>query len=411
MSRNELIPHLFRTEYSRIVAVLCRGLGLENIAVAEDIASESFLSALETWPYKGVPPNPAAWLHVVAKRKAVNYLKRSRTFANGVVTALANTHAAEDPVEIDLSDANITDSQLRMLFALCHPSIPESSQVALALRILCGFGIDEIASAFLTSRETVNKRLFRAREKLRTSDVRLEFPTANEIPGRLEAVLATLYLLFNEGYYSETDDAVIREDLCLEAIRLTLLLAGHPATSSPSVHSLLALMCFQASRFAARKGSDGRMILYHDQDTSLWNRELIARGAEYLHKASRGGELSRYHLEATIAYWHTVSEDTPRKWETILELYDRLLVNAYSPVAALNRLYALSRVRGKQIAIAEAEKLNLENNRYHFALLGELYSGIDNVRAIQWFQKALSLTTAPAEVQILKDRIEALTNK
>src|SRR5690606_25445533 len=303
MGRNELIPHLFRTEYSRIVAVLCRALGLENIAVAEDIASETFLSALESWPYKGVPANPTGWLHVVARHKALNYLKRSRTFTNGVAPAIAAGRSVEDPIEIDLSDANITDSQLRMLFALCHPSIPDSAQVALALRILCGFGIDEIASAFLTSRDTVNKRLFRAREKLRTANLTLEFPPREEIPKRLDTVLTTLYLLFSEGYYSETDDAVIREDLCLEAMRLTHLLAGRENTASPDVYALLALMCFQSSRFAARKGTDGRMILYQDQDTSRWNQELIARGAEYLHKASHG-EVSRYHLEAAIAYWH-----------------------------------------------------------------------------------------------------------
>lgn len=407
MSRNELIPHLFRTEYSRIVAVLCRGLGLENVAIAEDIASETFLTALETWPYKGVPANPTGWLHVVARHKAVNYLRRSRTFTKGVAPALADDRKTEEPVDIDLSDANITDSQLRMLFAVCHPAIPVSSQVALALRILCGFGIDEIASAFLTSRETVNKRLFRARERLRITGVTLEFPTSEEIPKRLTAVLTTLYLLFSEGYYSETDDAVIREDLCLEAMRLTHLLADHPATSSPDVYALLALMCFQASRFAARKGNDGRMILYQDQDTSRWNRELIARGAEYLHKASRG-DLSRYHLEASIAYWYTVSEDTPEKWENILRLYDRLLVIAYSPIVALNRLYALSRLYGKPVAIVEAEKLNLGNNRYYAALLGELYCGIDDVRAMQWFKRALSLTATRAERQVLRNRIEAL---
>lgn len=409
MGKNELIPHLFRTEYSRIVAVLCRGLGLENIAAAEDIASETFLSALESWPYKGVPANPVGWLHVVARHKAVNYLKRSRTFANGVSPALAGDRKVEEPLEFDLSDANITDSQLRMLFALCHPSIPASSQVALALRILCGFGIDEIANAFLTSRDTVNKRLFRAREKLRTTGMTLEFPTGDEIPKRLDTVLTTLYLLFNEGYYSETDDAVIREDLCLEAMRLTHLLAAHPATRAPEVYALLALMCFQASRFAARKGSDGHMILYQDQDTSRWNRELIARGAEYLHKAAQGN-LSRYHLEASIAYGYTVSEDTPQKWENILKLYDHLLAVAYSPIIALNRLYALSRVQGKRIAIAEAEKLNLEQNRYYAALLGELYTGSDNVRAMQWFERALSLTTIRAETQLLRERIEALVN-
>ena len=180
-------------------------------------------------------------------------------------------------MEIDLSGKNITDSQLQMLFAICHPSIPAEAQIGLALRILCGFGIEEIANAFLSNKETINKRLFRAKEKLRVEKVSIEFPGEAEINSRLENVLRTLYLLFTEGYYSESNDTILREDLCLEAMRLVHLLIENEQTNLPDVNALLALMCFHASRFEARKNDSGEMVLYQDQDETLWNRELIGK--------------------------------------------------------------------------------------------------------------------------------------
>ena len=408
MKEGELIPHLFRSEYSKITAVLCKLFGLENIEVAEDIASETFLTAMETWSYKGIPPNPTAWLYHVAKNKARNYLVRDHTFSTKVAARLSPSLDEAKEAEIDLSESNITDSQLQMLFAVCHPSIPVESQIGLALRVLCGFGIDEIANAFLTSTETINKRLYRARERFRTSGLRLEFPPGPGIRSRLDAVLTTLYLLFNEGYYSESKDSVLREDLCLEAMRLTYMLAENPLTSLPVVHALLALMCFHSSRFAARKNQEGDLILYEDQDDSLWNQELIAKGAEFLHHASQDTQPSRYHYEAGIAYWHTIKTDSDDKWENILQLYNKLLMLEYSPIAALNRTYALSRVRGRAHAIAEAEKLKLAGNPYHFALLGELYTGIDNKRAAEHLATALSLARTEGDRKALERKLAVL---
>lgn len=408
MKQGELIPHLFRTEYSKITAVLCKLFGLENIEVAEDIASETFLAAMETWSYKGIPPNPTAWLYHVAKNKARNYLGRNHTFFTKVVTRLSASLDETKEAEIDLSESNITDSQLQMLFAVCHPSIPAESQIGLALQVLCGFGIEEIANAFLTSPETINKRLYRAREKLRNSGIRIEVPAGPGIRSRLDAVLTTLYLLFNEGYYSESEDSVLRENLCLEAMRLAYMLLENPQTSLPVVHALLALMCFHASRFAARRNQDGDMILYKDQDDSLWNQELIAKGAEFLHQASQDTRPSRYHYEAGIAYWHTVKTDSAEKWENILQLYNKLLMLEYSPVVALNRTYALSRVKGKLHAIAEAEKLKLTKNPYYFALLGELYTENDNKQAAEHFKTALSLTRTAADRKALERKLAAL---
>ena len=399
----ELIPHLFRTESRKITAVLCKVFGVEHIDIAEDLVSETFLSALETWPYKGIPENPTAWLYRVAKNKTWNYIQRDHLFRSKIA---AGAFGESGSFDLDLSEANTLDSQLQMLFALCHPSLPAEAQIGLSLRILCGFGITEIADAFLTTKEVINKRLYRAKEKLRAGKIPIEFP--GDPLARLPPVLATLYLLFNEGYYSESRDVVLREDLCLEAMRLTWLLLENPSTNQPDVRALFSLMCFHASRFPARKDENGEIVLYADQDESKWNQELIARGAWYLHQASVGDTLSRYHLEASIAYWNTQKADTPEKWENILQMYNRLLQIVYSPMAALNRTYALSKARDATVAIAAAEKLGLEDNPYYHTLLGVLYTGINDVEARQHLEKALSLARTQTDRKTIQKRLDAL---
>jgi len=407
MNENELIPHLFRSEYSRIIAVLCKRFGFDRIEIAEDIASDAFLAAMNTWTYNGIPENPVAWLYTVAKNKASNYYERENIFKGKVIPELL-TNSKDTGFAIDLSEKNIADSQLQMLFAICHPTLPPESQIGLALRILCGFGIEEIANAFLSNKETINKRLLRAKEKMRTEKIQIEFPSENEILKRLDQVMTTLYLLFNEGYYSESQDTIIREDLCLEAMRLTHLLLDHKSTNLPEVNALMALMCFHASRLAARKNPEGKIILYEDQDHGLWNNDLIVKGAFYLKNASGGNEISKYHLEAGIAYWHTVTNNTDEKWENILHLYNQLLVLEYSPLAALNRTIALARVKGNEVAIAEAEKLQLLNNHFYFVLLGELYRELNPEKAIQNFEKAYSLASTNPEKELIRNKIESL---
>jgi RNA polymerase sigma-70 factor (ECF subfamily) len=411
MQQPELIPHLFRTEFRKIASVLCKTFGIENIQIAEDLASETFLAALETWTYKSIPSNPTAWLYSVARNKALTYIHRNQLFAEKIARQIKQSTPGKEEFDIDLSDQNITDSQLQMLFAICHPAIPTEAQIALALRILCGFGIEEIANAFLTSKETINKRLFRAKEKLRTENVEIIFPGEAEISKRLETVLTTLYLLFNEGYYSESQDAVLREDLCLEAMRLTYLLIGNEQTNLPDVNALLALMCFHSSRFEARKDRNGEPVLYDDQDETRWNQALIAKGAYFLHQASHGNKLSKYHLEATIAYWDTQKADTKEKWENILQLYNLLLQITYSPIAALNRTYALSKANGKAEAIAAAEKLQLTNNHYYYTLLGELYTGIDNDKAKDHYQQAFAIAKTNADRQMIQLKIARLSQE
>ncbi|PSL49993.1 RNA polymerase sigma-70 factor (ECF subfamily) [Chitinophaga niastensis] len=408
MEQQALIPHLFRTEFRKIATVLSNLFGIEHVEVAEDIASETFLAALETWTYKGIPENPTAWLYAVAKNKAKNYISRNAVFTNKIARQIKYSLSEGEEIEIDLSDKNIADSQLQMLFAICHPSISTEAQIGLSLRILCGFGIDEIANALLTNKETINKRLYRAKEKLRLENVKIEVPGEAEINMRLETVLTTLYLLFNEGYYSESQDAVLREDLCLEATRLTYLLIENEQTNKPAVNALLSLMCFHSSRFEARKNENGEIILYNDQDESLWNYELISKGVYFLHQASQGDKISKYHLEASIAYWHTIKADTRKKWEKILHLFNQLLQIEYSPIAALNRTYVLAKANGKAAAIIEAEKLNLADNHYYFTLLGELYTDIDNKKAKQNFQKALSLAKTQSDKQTIQKKLTTL---
>lgn len=408
MEQQELIPHLFRTEFRKITAVLSKRFGIEHIEIAEDIASDTFLLAYETWQFKGIPENPTAWLYTVAKNKAKNYLQRNHNFTQKIVGEIKYSESGIEETDIDLSDKNITDSQLQMLFAICQPSISTESQIGLALRILCGFGIEEIADAFLSNKETINKRLFRAKEKLRIEKIKIEFPSENEIPKRLEAVLTTLYLLFNEGYYSASQDTVLRQDLCLEAMRLTYQLIENEQTNLPPVNALLSLMCFHASRFEARRNENGEIVLYQDQDEKLWNHELIEKGMYFLNMAAHGNKISKYHLEANIAYWHTIKADTQEKWENILQLYNHLLLVEYSPIAALNRTYALSKANNKTEAIIEAEKLQLTDNHFYYTLLGELYKDIDHEKSKLHFLKAFALAKTNTDKQIIQSQINKL---
>ncbi len=411
MQQQELIPHLFRTEYRKIVVVLCKLFGIEYIEIAEDIASDTFLAASELWGLKGLPQNPVAWLYTVAKNKSKDYFKHHSIFLQKVAKEITYTADRSVEIEIDLSAKNINDSQLAMMFVVCHPCNPAEAQIGLALSLLCGFGTDEIASAFLTNKETIYKRLQRAKQKLREEKVDIKQPSPAEIEERLPAVLMTLYLLFNEGYYSANNDAVLRKDLCLEAMRLAYLLVENEQTNKPTVNALLALMCFQSSRFDARFNEHGELVLYEDQDANLWNKELVEQGKYFLNEASDSNTFSKYHLEAGIACMHTIQEDTKEKWENILQLYNQLLIVEYSPVAALNRTYALAKANGKREAIIDAEKINLAGNHLYHSLLGWLYTNVDNQKAILHLQTALQLAKTSSDKKLIADKIRKLNEE
>ena len=408
MEARELLPRLFRTEYQKIVSVLSYLFGIEHIEIAEDIVSDTFLSATESWSVKGIPENPTAWLYTVAKNKTKNYLKHHRLFDQKVSVALQQSTSEIVVPDIDLSVKNIADSQLAMIFTVCNPVISSESQVALALNLLCGFGIQEIADAFLTNKEVVYKRIKRAKDKLKEANIKIEQPGLAAINARLETVLITLYLLFSEGYYSTSQNTILRKDLCAEAMRLNYLLIENVTTNTTAVNALLALMCFHSSRFEARMNDHGENILYEDQDEKLWNRELIAKGEYYLNKAATGTQVTKYHLEAGIAYWHTQKEDSTEKWQNILQLYNHLLVLEYSPIVALNRTFALSKTSGKQAAITEAEKLNLTDNHFYYSLLGSLYMELDPVISLQHFEKAWQLASSDADKSTIMKNIERL---
>ena len=409
MENNDIIPNLFRTEYSKIVAVLSNLFGIKHIEIAEDLASETFLTAMETWPYKGIPKNPSAWLFAVAKNKAKNHFVRNIIFRDKIAKQLQESRTEE--FGIDLSDKNIADSQLQMLFAVCHPTISEKAQISLALRILCGFGIDEIADAFLTNKETINKRLQRAKENLRSENVQMEIPPNDQLRPRLDSVLRTIYLVFNEGYYSESNNSIIRNELCLEAMNLTYLLLQNDLTNTHSTNSLMSLMCFHSSRLEARLTDKGEIILYQDQDETLWNTELIEKGFYYLQQASKWEIASKYYLEASIAYWHTFKKDTKEKWESIFNLYDLLLKIDYTPIANLNRIFALSKVKGNKLAIIEAKKLNLKDNHFYYLLLSELYKGSDRNKEKDSLENSLKLCKTDTERIFIRKKIEKFEKK
>src|SRR6478609_6639734 len=290
-----------------MAAVLTRLLGFKNIELAEDIVQDALLKALNTWKYQGIPDNPSAWLYRTAKNKAIDVIRKQQVFkkiegdfarelqSEWTLTPTVNQLFLKDEIE---------DSQLRMIFACCHPSIPYESQIALTLKTLCGLSANEIAHGFLTTEDTISKRLYRAKEKIRSENIELEAPTKGLLSQRLDAVLHTLYLLFNEGYNSSHPELLVRQDLCAEAIRLCILLTQHSRTNLPKVKALLALMCFQASRLDARLSDDGSIILLKHQNRELWNKDLIARGQDSLTAAADGEELSEYHLEAAIAACH-----------------------------------------------------------------------------------------------------------
>jgi RNA polymerase sigma factor (sigma-70 family) len=408
MSSHELLPNLFRAEYRNIVSVLAYSFGIKHIEIAEDIVSDTFLSATETWSLQGTPENPRAWLYAVARNKLRNYTKHHSLFEESIVKELTYTAEKTTELELDLSVKNISDSQLAMIFTVCNPVNAPESQIALALSLLCGFGVQEIADAFLTNKEVVYKRINRAKEKLKEAEVAIVQPSEKEIKERLETVLMTLYLMFSEGYYSASQNTILRKDFCDEAMRLTHVLIENKTTSIPAAKALYALMCFHASRFDARENERGEAVLYHEQDDTRWDQALIKKGTDFLNMSSVGDDVTRFHLEAGIAYWHTQKQDSPAKWRHIFDLYNHLLVLEYSPMAALNRTYALSKRDGKDAAIKEAEKLNLTGSPYYHSLLGDLYTGIDNQKAWEHFETALTLIHSPATQATIRRNMERL---
>ncbi|HLG39486.1 MAG TPA: sigma-70 family RNA polymerase sigma factor [Chitinophagaceae bacterium] len=415
MSSNEIIhttiDHLFRHESGKMVSVLSRLLGLRNLEAAQDIVQDTLLKAMSTWGYKGIPDNPSAWLYRVAKNKAIDFLRRQKKFKSigpQYAYLLQSEYTLSPTVNNLFLENEIQDSQLRMMFACCHPSIPQESQVAMALKILCGLSINEIAKAFLTNDETISKRIYRAKEKIKEGKIELDVPGTEELKERLDAVLQTLYLLFNEGYNSSHSEKLIREDLCEEAMRLSLLLTQHPLTAFPRSKALLSLMCFQSSRLNARLDDKGNIILLKYQDRNKWYRPLIQRGFDYLDEAAEPFEVSSYHFEAAIASLHAAAPSFEQTdWKSIYHLYELLYQEQPGPVVAMNKAIASAYAISKQNALKELKEIKgLENHHLYYASIGEIYFELEEKEnAKQFFEKAIHLTHSQTEKQLLFEKI------
>ena len=408
---HQTIDHLFRQESGKMVAVLSRLLGLQNLETAQDIVQDTLLQGMNTWSYGSIPDNPSAWLYRVAKNKAIDFLRREKNFkviSPQYAYLLQSEYTLTPTVNNLFLENEIPDSQLRMMFACCHPSIPEESQIALTLKTLCGLSVSEIAKAYLTNDETIAKRIYRAKEKIKTEKIELDVPQGAELPFRIDAVLKSLYLLFNEGYNSSHPDLLIRDELCAEALRLCYLLSEHTVTSSSGTHALLALMCFQSSRLNARLDDEGNIILLKFQDRSKWNYELIERGYHYIDIAADDKKITPYHLEAGIASLHAAAfsfEQTD--WKSIYHLYDILYQLQPGPVIALNKAIASAYAISKENAIAEMLQIKgLEKYYLYYASAGEIYYELDKItEARHFFQKAFELTSSQSEKQLLLEKI------
>ncbi|UOY06659.1 sigma-70 family RNA polymerase sigma factor [Muricauda sp. SCSIO 64092] len=400
---NEQLSEIFKSEYSNLIAVLCNYYGLADLQLAEDIVSETFLRATKAWSHKGIPNFPKAWLRKVAQNLLYEHYRRKKIYTEKIIPQLDAGNGQTNPIEI--TDKIIEDSQLQMLFVLCDPKLNNESQLCIALRILCGFSIDEIAKALLSNRETITKRIYRAKKAIKERN-RIETNlAADQYVSRLDNVLRVIYLLFNEGYYSSVNEESIRHEICWEALRLSLFLSRQKIFPKPKIYALIALMCFHASRLDARTFGEHGDLLYHEQDKGKWDKDLIQKGRKYLKRSAAGNEVTKYHLEAAIAYWHT--EETKEKWNSILALYDQLLAIAYSPIIAMNRTYAMAKANSVDEAIQEAHKLELKENHHYFCLLAELYRMKNNTdMEMDCLHKAMAFANKKNEKELIQDRLE-----
>lgn len=320
--------------------------------------------------------------------------------------------AAQQHLDGLFLDTEMEDSQLRMLFACCHPALAPEGQIALILKTLCGLSVSEIAAAFLTSKDNIEKRLYRTREKIRHERIALEVPLGADLPPRLDGVLKAVYLLFSEGYYSASSDTVVRHDLCDEALRLADLLAHHLVVGLPKTHALLSLLCFQASRFDARLDAGGQLVLLEDQDRRTWDQSLIGRGFAHLARSAVGGEVSEYHLEAAIASYHAQAASLETtNWQAIFYLYQLLWLRQPGPMVAFNRAIALGYANGPQAGLDALLAIGtLDDNHFYHSALGDFYRKMGNLEKAQSaYETALAIAILPREKQLIAEKIRGLS--
>jgi RNA polymerase sigma factor (sigma-70 family) len=411
-----LDDHLFRHEAGRMVAALTRIFGVHNLALAEDVVQDAFCRALEVWKFRGVPDSPSAWLMATAKNRALDVLRRQRTaqtFAPELGRLIESEWTLAPAVEELFTADAIQDGLLRMMFSCCHPGLSEEAQVALILNILCGFSVDEVANAFVSSHAAIEKRIPRAKKVLAGSKRLFDTAAPADFSARLPAVQRALYLLFNEGYHGASPASAVRFELCHEAMRLAALLLQHPRGATPASYALSALMCLSAARLPARIDAAGNLRSLFEQDRSLWDRKLRAEGLKLLELSATGSELSEYHVEAAIAAAHAATpraEDT--NWAAIVSLYDKLMTLQPSPIVALNRAIAIAQRDGPERGLAAidaiADRNRLSAYPFYPAARGELElkrGSYETARA--HFQAAVALARNPMERQFLQHRMAA----
>ena len=408
-----IVEHLFRHEGAKMVAILTRIFGIEHLNLAEDVVQEALVRALQTWPFYGVPKNPSAWIMRASRNLALDVVRRRKVFQNkqAEITRLMDRDGAASGEAI-FSEDEISDDRLRLMFVCCHPAIPAEAQVALALKTLCGFSVGEIGHASLTTESAIAKRLTRAKQKIQQARIPFEIPAGRELEQRLDNVLQSLYLLFNEGYKASSGENLVREELCEEAIRLAELLVVHPAGNQPKTHALLALMLLNAARNPTRLDSEGNLLRLQEQDRTRWNKSMIAGGMFHFAQSAAGDNLSEYHLQAGIAACHCAAKDyESTDWQKILLLYDRLIEFDQSPVVALNRAVAIANIRGPKAglqAVRRVQDLNKLSSYYLlYAVLGEFEMKSGNLQAAaEQFRRSFELAETKSERAFLLKRLQ-----
>lgn len=404
------VDHLFRHEYGKIVALLTSKFTPEKIDLIEDAVQEALYKAMKTWPYGETPANPSGWLYRVARNHLLDRLRR----ANRSV-CYDEAHTAE-PVQAPaiVADDALTDEQLKMLFACCHPTLSQQDQLLLSLKLMGGLSTGEIAKALFKQPEAIKKAFTRAKQKFREKVGHLEVPVGEGLKPRLDNVLKVIYLMFNEGYKSAEGEALIKKDICEEAIRHGLLLRQHPACNSPDLNALLALMCLHAARFDSRIDGEGRLVTLEHQDRSRWDRDYIAYGLRYLNEAAYGIVTSHYHLMAAIAAYHVEAPSfAETDWAGILMCYDMLLRIDPSPVVQLNRAVAVGKVQGPQAALMAlddiAENPSIRDNHMYYAIRGDLEREAgDGTEAKRLYERSVELADNAIERAFLRGKAESL---
>lgn len=399
-----------------MIAVLTRIFGIHNLSLVEDTVQETFLKALQVWKYRAVPENPSGWLMQVARNRTIDLIRRQQRLTDiSTELSMRLQSETENVVQQLFLDTEIADSQLRMIFTCCHPALSMEDQVALTLKTVSGFSVPEIARALVSNDAAIQKRLYRAKEYIRTNNIPFEIPAGLALSQRLEAVYTVLYLLFNEGYNSMKADELIRHDLCAEAMRLCKLLTEHKVGAQPASFALLSLMCFQASRFDSRVGEENTIILLQQQDRSKWDRELIRMGYHFLNQSSNGDYLSVYHIESAIAAEHCLAADfESTNWGSLLRLYDFLLEHKPIPIVQLNRSVILAQTAGVETAIDTILDIPdiatlLDRHYIYAAVLGDLYRRAGNIsEAGRLLEKARRLTPSLAEKKLLQEKLNDL---